>query len=101
MDIKTINKHLATIDKCNGIVEISEFETSSGDVVRYFLDYDQLYIDKSDYEKMQTNEDDCVMWTILSCTREEHFRNFDEIDFMVIKDIYDFYDAMGIELKDE
>ena len=101
MDIKTINEHLATIADCNGIVEINGFETSSGDIVRYFLDYNQLYIDKSDYDKMQTNEDDWDVWTILSCTKEEHFRNFDEIDFMAIKNIYDFYDAMGIDINEE
>lgn len=101
MNIKTINKHLSTIADCNGIVEISVMETSSGDIVRYFLDYDQLYIDKSDYDKMRTNEDDWDEWTMLSCTKEEHFRNFDEIDFMAIKDIYDFYDAIGIDYTKE
>ena len=101
MDIKTINKHLATIANCNGIVEISVMETSSGDIVKYFLDYDQLYIDKSDYDKMRTNKSDWNEWTMLSCTREEHFRNFDEIDFMAIKNIDDFCNAMGIDINEK
>ena len=100
MDIKTINKHLATIADCNGIVEISVMETSAGNTIRYFKDYQDFYYDKGDNDRVLANEDECesIEWRL----GDRFFpRNFDEIDFMAIKDIYDFYDAMGVDYSQE
>jgi hypothetical protein len=95
MDIKVINEHLATFNE-----KIRFIETSGGDFIRYYKDYRNYYYDKRDNDRVIANEGkiESVETNLFGSL---HPCNFDEIDFLVMKDVYDLYDAFGIELKDE
>ena len=99
MDIEVINKvqeineHLAKFNE-----EISVIETSGGDFIRYYKDYRNYYYDKGDNDRVIANEGKIesvktyLFGNLYPC-------NFDEIDFLAMKDVYDLYEAFGIELK--
>ena len=93
MDIKAINEHLAKFNE-----EIYVIETSGGDFIRVYSDYRNHYYDKGDNDRVVANEgelesiDGHLYGNFYPC-------NFDEIDFLAMKDVYDLYEAFGIELK--
>ena len=99
MDIEVINKvqeineHLATFNE-----KIRVIETSGGDFIRCYKDYRNYYYDKGDNDRVIANEGKIesvktyLFGNLYPC-------NFDEIDFLAMKDVYDLYEAFGIELK--
>lgn len=95
MDIKVINEHLAKFNE-----EIGVIETSGGDFIRYYKDYRNYYYDKRDNDRVVANEGK-IEGVNTYLFGNLHPCNFDEIDFLSLKDVYDLYDAFGIELKDE
>jgi hypothetical protein len=95
MDIKVINEHLATFNE-----KIRVIETSGGDFIRYYKDYRNYYYDKRDNDRVIANEGEIESVETNLCG-SLHPCNFDEIDFLAMKDVYDLYDAFGTELKDE
>ena len=95
MDIKVINEHLAKFNE-----EISVIKTKGGDFIRYYKDYRNYYYDKGDNDRVIANEGK-IESVEVGLYGNFYPCNFDEIDFLAMKDVYDLYDAFGIELKDE
>lgn len=99
MDIEVINKvqeineHLATFNE-----KIRVIETSGGDFIRYYKDYRNYYYDKGDNDRVIANEGE-IESVEMGLYGNFYPCNFDEIDFLAMKDVYDLYDAFGIELK--
>lgn len=91
--VEVINEHLATFNE-----EIGLIETMGGDFIRVYSDYRNHYYDKGDNDRVVANEGKIegvnghLFGNFYPC-------NFDEIDFLAMKDVYDLYDAFGIELK--
>lgn len=91
--VEVINEYLATFNEKIGVIE-----TSGGDFIRYYKDYRNYYYDKGDNDRVLANEGEMegidmhLFGNFYPC-------NFDEIDFLAMKDVYDLYEAFGIELK--
>ena len=99
MDIEVIkkvevsNKHLATLNE-----EIGLKETSGGDFIRVYSDYRNHYYDKGDNDRVIANEGE-IESVEMGLYGNFYPCNFDEIDFLAMKDVYDLYEAFGIEPK--
>lgn len=91
--VEVINKHLAKFNE-----EICVIKTKGGDFIRFYADYRNYYYDKGDNDRVVANEGEIrgvetrLFGNLYPC-------NFDEIDFLAMKDVYDLYEAFGIELK--
>jgi hypothetical protein len=91
--VEIINKHLATFNEKIGVIE-----TMGGDFIRVYSDYRNHYYDKGDNDRVIANEGE-IESVEMGLYGNFYPCNFDEIDFLAMKDVYDLYDAFGIELK--
>lgn len=91
--VEVINKHLATFNEKIGVIE-----TMGGDFIRVYSDYRNHYYDKGDNDRVIANEGE-IESVEMGLYGNFYPCNFDEIDFLAMKDVYDLYDAFGIELK--
>ena len=91
--VEVINKHLATFNEKIGVIE-----TMGGDFIRVYSDYRNHYYDKGDNDRVVANEGE-IESVEVGLYGNFYPCNFDEIDFLAMKDVYDLYEAFGIELK--